>query len=387
MESINTTYLVLLDGIVEPISNYALSLKTLEERFYSTFADVSNKSFGKTLNIGNDLIMFHLNQPSEFKRSNWIISDEYDLLLGTKSEGAINSYWGLIGIQTGNGINPGNTADVYIGYGTAGAKLTTTGYGVSVTGSLSVTNSIGIGTTNPQTKLHLQDGDLRVSSGSTFVFGTGFGIGATSVGYAYAASNPFTAVMIGGTAGRIANALIDISAKNYPDATNVLNIQTTSETYTGTIGTYKPFTPAGTVIEIGNTRASQRVGIGSTLFGKSGSLISIYAYNNDFVTNAFFGAAAGDTENGPANFVFGRRTGAFSWEETVRINTSGNLGIGTTNPTSALTVSGDGSFTGVVTATGGFISVGNTTPIQISLIGNQLTFTAVGIGSTTLTLS
>jgi hypothetical protein len=43
MESINTTYLVLLDGIVEPISNYALSLKTLEERFYSTFADVSNK--------------------------------------------------------------------------------------------------------------------------------------------------------------------------------------------------------------------------------------------------------------------------------------------------------------------------------------------------------
>jgi hypothetical protein len=42
--------------------------------------------------------------------------------------------------------------------------------------------------------------------------------------------------------------------------------------------------------------------------------------------------------------------------------------------------------TGIVTATNGFISVGNTTPIQISLVGNQLTFTAVGIGSTTLTL-
>jgi hypothetical protein len=41
---------------------------------------------------------------------------------------------------------------------------------------------------------------------------------------------------------------------------------------------------------------------------------------------------------------------------------------------------------GIVTATDGFISVGNTTPIQISLIGDQLTFTAVGIGSTTLTL-
>lgn len=42
---------------------------------------------------------------------------------------------------------------------------------------------------------------------------------------------------------------------------------------------------------------------------------------------------------------------------------------------------------GVVTATGGFISVGNTTPITITLSGNSLTFSAVGIGSTTLTLN
>ena len=42
---------------------------------------------------------------------------------------------------------------------------------------------------------------------------------------------------------------------------------------------------------------------------------------------------------------------------------------------------------GIITATGGFISVGNTTPITISLLGNKLTFTAVGIGSTTFTLS
>lgn len=41
---------------------------------------------------------------------------------------------------------------------------------------------------------------------------------------------------------------------------------------------------------------------------------------------------------------------------------------------------------GVVTATQGFISVANTTPIQILLNGNQLTFNAVGIGSTTFTL-
>jgi hypothetical protein len=42
---------------------------------------------------------------------------------------------------------------------------------------------------------------------------------------------------------------------------------------------------------------------------------------------------------------------------------------------------------GVVTATNGFISVGNTTPITITLSGNKLSFSAVGIGSTTLTLN
>jgi hypothetical protein len=58
---------------------------------------------------------------------------------------------------------------------------------------------------------------------------------------------------------------------------------------------------------------------------------------------------------------------------------AGNLGIGTINPTEKLTVSG-------TVLADGFISVGNTTPIQISLVGNKLTFTASGIGSTTLTL-
>lgn len=41
---------------------------------------------------------------------------------------------------------------------------------------------------------------------------------------------------------------------------------------------------------------------------------------------------------------------------------------------------------GIVTATSGFVSIANTTPVTIELVGNQLTFNAVGIGSTTFTL-
>ena len=42
--------------------------------------------------------------------------------------------------------------------------------------------------------------------------------------------------------------------------------------------------------------------------------------------------------------------------------------------------------TGFVFAPDGFVSTANTTPIQIQLVGNLLTFEAVGIGSTTFTL-
>ena len=41
---------------------------------------------------------------------------------------------------------------------------------------------------------------------------------------------------------------------------------------------------------------------------------------------------------------------------------------------------------GIVTATGGFVSAADTSPVQISLIANELTFTVAGIGSTTLIL-
>jgi hypothetical protein len=62
-----------------------------------------------------------------------------------------------------------------------------------------------------------------------------------------------------------------------------------------------------------------------------------------------------------------------------------NVGIGTTNPTSALTVTGNTRITGITTSTGGFTS-GIGTAVEITTVGDQLIFTVPGVGTTSLTL-
>jgi hypothetical protein len=68
------------------------------------------------------------------------------------------------------------------------------------------------------------------------------------------------------------------------------------------------------------------------------------------------------------------------------IHTSSNVGIGTTDPTSLLTVQGDVSVSGIITSFGGFTSDISSLPVQISIVGTDLVFNVIGIGSTTLAL-
>lgn len=98
------------------------------------------------------------------------------------------------------------------------------------------------------------------------------------------------------------------------------------------------------------------------------------------------------SERGFAGWVYTiqntwRRFGLVSRDVDSMVVSVDKIGIGTTSPAQAVSVVGNVDVTGIVTATGGFISVGNTTPIKITLSGNSLVFTAVGIGSTSLTLS
>ena len=68
------------------------------------------------------------------------------------------------------------------------------------------------------------------------------------------------------------------------------------------------------------------------------------------------------------------------------INSSGINVTGIITASSVTANNGIDCTTGGVFAPDGFVSTANTTPIQIQLVGNLLTFQAVGIGSTTFTL-
>ena len=79
------------------------------------------------------------------------------------------------------------------------------------------------------------------------------------------------------------------------------------------------YEPSGTVMRIAGTSNGVN----------AGALINFNAYNSDNgATGAFIGGVAGPTGNGPANIVFGRRTGTASWAESMRIDSNGNVGIG-----------------------------------------------------------
>jgi len=84
-------------------------------------------------------------------------------------------------------------------------------------------------------------------------------------------------------------------------------------------------------------------------------------------------------------FGFGSTTvlGAPLWEPTgIGINTLSNVGIGTTNPTSKLTVSGDGLFSGVVTAVNGIKGIGIQSGGIVITTGIVTSLNFVGSGST-----
>jgi hypothetical protein len=113
-------------------------------------------------------------------------------------------------------------------------------------------------------------------------------------------------------------------------ATSVLPFSTAivGEAYALSASAKNAYSVAGTVVSYYTTN----------LLANAGLLFDIAPQNASGATNVYFGGVAGGTANGPANFVIGRRTGATSWAESMRIDTSGYVGIGTNSIPTACTL-------------------------------------------------
>lgn len=117
------------------------------------------------------------------------------------------------------------------------------------------------------------------------------------------------------------------------NATTTLAITALGEAYvsSGSVSNRNAYFNAGTICSL----------VSNTTTVNSGCLIDFNAYNTSSgATGIYIGAAAGTGVNTAANFVVGRRTGTQSWAESLRVDTSGNVGIGTTNPRTILEING-----------------------------------------------
>lgn len=161
-----------------------------------------------------------------------------------------------------------------------------------------------------------------------------------------------------------------------------------------------------TITNVNVSGGSTAIGVANTSGVSIGNSISISGYYNNVPIVGFTTIAIGEapgyvnavlinsgfttTAIVPVNSIVGFSS-VITQRNAVLIGIGSTSSIGISSGTSALiqrftTASSNLNVSGIVTATGGFISTGSTTPIRISLVGNKLTFTAVGIGSTTLSL-
>jgi hypothetical protein len=279
------------------------------------------------------------------------------------------------------GISTFTNGPVLIG---AATSTGTASQRLQVTGGAYVSSNLGIGTTNPR-------GSLQVGTAITMYGSTGI-ISATRY---YGDGTNLTGIL---------NNTISPSSASTSQFIGFSSVSSGVNTSIGVSSTFV-FIPSSGNLGIGTTnpQGSLQVGTAITMYGSTG-IISARRYYGDgtnltgILNNTISPSSASTSQFiGFSSVSSGVNTSIGVSSTFVFIPSSGNLGIGTTNPTSKLWVNGDGYFVGVLTAnriystvygefTGGSISGTNIVGTALSITGIS-TFTngPVLIGAATST--
>jgi hypothetical protein len=211
---------------------------------------------------------------------------------------------------------------------------------------ITTTGNIGIGTTKPQTKFHLQDSSapaLRISK-------TGTTIPDSSCGKLQFSDENATDTRV---YGEIAGVRLNgsnagaLSFKTRTDDATEPNekMRISSNGFVG-IGTPTPAAPlhlnfsrpngtnsTGIILSDNSSGHPQVAGFGS----------GIEWYTNNYALRAgIFFQAAPDGTNNQSQITFKTASSAATYVERMKIDANGNVGIGTTSPNYSLVVSGNG---------------------------------------------
>ena len=267
-----------------------------------------------------------------------------------------------------------------------------------------VTDKVGIGTTNPQYTLHVKGEigatdayvsgiatvltELRVGTGGTILkvlgVGNSIGVGTASPAYLFHINSPVstgqTALYVRGDVRITGDLSVDditldvasLTDLNVSGNGTIANAAITNLTGTaGTITTLNSTNGNITTLISANGAITNLTGIAgtiTTLNSTNGNITNInvtgiatiatlnatgIGVTNFTVYNALSVGGISTFTNGPVLIGSGTSTGTASQRLQVTGGTyvSGNLGIGSTNPTSKLDVIGDVRVTGVITAT------------------------------------